>query len=204
MNHTSDIVKNGVVGLICLISLAAPFYLNIQPDVERLISFGSIAFIAVLSLHRRQILPLLLLIVLIKLLQLPISYFLKTLDTALVYYLSSALIDLVMAFCIVHYHNDAKLMSLFRAKKQAHVPQVFLMALLLAVSSLVACLQAVEYVIYTMDPGFYGDSKPWIYQHQHLIKVTLNTLFELSIWSLLLDPDRWKVLRKIQDKFLAP
>ncbi len=204
MNQTSDIVKNGIAGLLCLLSLAIPFYVDHQPDIERLVSFSAIAFIALLSLQRRHILPMLLLIVLIKLLQLPISYFLKTLDTALVYYLCSALIDLVMAFCIVHYHNDAKLMSLCRANKAGHVPQVFLMALLLAVSSLLACLQAVEYVIYTMDPGFYGDSKPWIYQHQRTIKLTLKTLFELSIWSLLLDPDRWKVLRKIQDKFLAP
>lgn len=184
--------------------MAAPFYLNHQPDFERMISFSSIIIIALFSLKRRQILPLLLLIVVIKLLQFPISYFLKTLDTALIYYLCSALIDLVMAFCIVHYHDDSALLKLCRAQRQGYVPQVYLMALLLAFSSLIACLQAMEYVIYTMDPAFYGKSVPWIYEHQHAIKLTLKTLFELSIWSLLLDPNRWKILQKIQNKFLAP
>ncbi len=204
MNQTSNVIRNIAAILLCIIAMAAPFYLDHQPDVERLISFSSIVAIALLSLHRRQILPLLLLIVIIKLLQFPISYFLKTLDTALVYYLCSALIDLIMAFCIVHYHDDSALLNLFRAKRQGYVPQVYLMALLLAVSSLISCLQAMEYVIYTMDPDFYGTSKPWIYQHQHAIKLTLKTLFELSIWSLLLDPNRWKILQKIQNKFLAP
>jgi hypothetical protein len=204
VNQTSDFLKNTAATLLCIIAMAAPFYLNHQPDFERLISFGSIAIIALFSLQRRQILPLLLLIVFIKLLQFPISYFLKTLDTALVYYLCSALIDLVMAFCIVHYHDDTALLKLFRAKRQGYVPQVYLMALLLAFSSLIACLQAMEYVIYTMDPSFYGKSKPWIYEHQHAIKLTLKTLFELSIWALLLDPNHWKILQKIQNKFLAP
>jgi hypothetical protein len=204
VNQTSHFLKNTAAVLLCIVAMAAPFYLDHQPDYERLISYGSLLVIALLSLHRRQILPLLLLIVIIKLLQFPISYFLKTLDTALVYYLCSALIDLVMAFCIVHYHYDRTLLKLFRANPQGYVPQVYLMALLLAFSSLTACLQAMEYVIYTMDPEFYGESKPWIYQHQHQIKLTLKTLFELSIWSLLLDPNRWRILLKIQNKFLAP
>ncbi|MDZ7868716.1 MAG: hypothetical protein U5L02_05855 [Rheinheimera sp.] len=148
--------------------------------------------------------PLLLLILMIKLLQLPISYFLKNIDTALVYYLCSALIDLLMAFCIVHYHNDRYLLKLFRSSGREQVPQVYLMALLLAISSLIACLQAMEYVIYTMDPTFYGKSTPWIYEHQRVIKQTLKTLFELSVWALLLDPNHWKILQKIQNKFLAP
>ncbi len=109
-----------------------------------------------------------------------------------------------MAFWIVHYHNDPYLLKLFNAKTHANVPQVYLMSLILAVSSLVSCLQSVEYVIYTQDPDFYKDSVPFLYQYQHGIKLTLNILFEACIWSLLLDPNRWKILQKIQDKFLEP
>ncbi len=189
---------------ICILLMAASLYFQRVPELVSRISFASLALIFLFSLHRRHIMPLLLLILAIKLLQLPISYFLKNLDTALVYYLCSALIDLLMAFCIVHYHNDRTLLKLCRSHDSGYVPQVYLMALLLAVSSLIACLQAMEYVIYTMDPEFYGKSTPWIYEHQRVIKQTLKTLFELSIWSLLLDPNRWKILQKIQNKFLTP
>jgi ABC-type Fe3+-siderophore transport system permease subunit len=189
---------------ICILLMAASLYFQRVPELVSRISFASLALIFLFSLHRRHIMPLLLLILVIKLLQLPISYFLKNLDTALVYYLCSALIDLLMAFCIVHYHNDRTLLKLCRSHDSGYVPQVYLMALLLAVSSLIACLQAMEYVIYTMDPEFYGKSMPWIYEHQRVIKQTLKTLFELSIWSLLLDPNRWKILQKIQNKFLTP
>ena len=189
---------------ICLVLMAASLYFQRVPELVSQISFASLALIFLLSLHRRHIMPLLLLILVIKLLQLPISYFLKNIDTALVYYLCSALIDLLMAFCIVHYHNDRYLLKLFRSNGREQVPQVYLMALLLAISSLIACLQAMEYVIYTMDPAFYGKSTPWIYEHQRVIKQTLKTLFELSIWALLLDPNHWKILQKIQNKFLAP
>ncbi len=189
---------------ICILLMAASLYFQRVPELVSRISFASLALIFLFSLHRRHIMPLLFLILVIKLLQLPISYFLKNLDTALVYYLCSALIDLSMAFCIVQYHNDRTLLKLCRSHNSGYVPQVYLMALLLAVSSLIACLQAMEYVIYTMDPEFYGKSMPWIYEHQRVIKQTLKTLFELSIWSLLLDPNRWKILQKIQNKFLAP
>ncbi len=189
---------------ICILLMAASLYFQRVPELVSRISFASLALIFLFSLHRRHIMPLLFLILVIKLLQLPISYFLKNLDTALVYYLCSALIDLLMAFCIVHYHNDRTLLKLCRSHDSGYVPQVYLMALLLAVSSLIACLQAMEYVIYTMDPEFYGKSMPWIYEHQRVIKQTLKTLFELSIWSLLLDPNRWKILQKIQNKFLTP
>jgi hypothetical protein len=109
-----------------------------------------------------------------------------------------------MAFWIVHYHNDRALLKFFQAKAQVNLPQVMLMAFLLAVSSLFSCLQAVEYIIYTQDPSFYRDSVPFLYEHQIAVKLTLKTLFDACIWSLLLDPNRWKILQKIQNKFLAP
>ncbi len=204
MSPQSVKFQNVAALVICIVLMAASLYFQRVPELVSTISFASLALIFLFSLHRRHVVPLLFLILMIKLLQLPISYFLKNIDTALVYYLCSALVDLLMAFCIVHYHNDRSLLRLCRSQTGEYVPQVYLMALLLAASSLISCLQAIEYVIYTMDKSFYGDSMPWIYEHQRVIKQTLKTLFELSIWSLLLEPNRWKILQKIQNKFLAP
>lgn len=218
MTQTQTALKTTAALLIFLVSTAAVLYLEISlaypqflppnvyssADVIRFISYLSFGCVVLFSLSRPHTLPLLMLILIIKLLQFPISLFLSNFDNALYYYLCSALLDLVMAFSIVHYHNDAFLLKTFNAKAQANVPQVYLMALLLAISSLVSCLQAVEYIIYTQDPSFYQGSIPFLYQHQLAIKLTLKMLFEACIWSLLLDPNRWKILQKIQNKFLAP
>lgn len=218
MTNSQALIKNIAALLIFVVSMAAVLFLELtlaypelvtptsfsDPNISRFISYFSFSCVVLLSLSKPHTLPLLSLVLVIKLLQFPISLFLSNFDNALYYYLCSALLDLVMAFWIVHYHNDAYLLKLFNAKTHANVPQVYLMSLILAVSSLVSCLQAVEYIIYRQVPSFYGDSFPLIYQYQHAIKLTLNTLFEACIWSLLLDPNRWKILQKIQNKFLAP
>lgn len=218
MTNTPSLIKNIAALLIFVISTAAVLFLELtlgypelfkptsfsSPDIIRFISYFSFSCVVLFSLSKSHTLPLLSLVLVIKLLQFPISLFLSNIDNALYYYLSSALLDLLMAFWIVHYHNDPYLLKLFNAKTHANVPQVYLMSLILAISSLVSCLQSVEYVIYNWDRDFYKDSVPFLYQYQHAIKLTLNTLFEVCIWSLLLDPNRWKILQKIQNKFLAP
>lgn len=195
--------RNSAVFLafICLITAGLFFELNKSPDLARLISYTSLGVVVVLSLKRPHILPLLMLVLLIKLMQIPISLFLKSFDTALFYYLSSALLDLLLAFFIVHYHNDEHLLRWCKAGAAQPVPQVFLMAALLAFSSLFAVLQAMEYIYYISNRELFGDSKPFLYQHQKLIKLSLKTLFEVCIWSLLLDPKRWPILVKIERRF---
>jgi len=195
--------RNSAVFLafICLITAGLFFELNKSADLARLVSYTSFGLVLVLSLKRPYILPLLMLVLLIKLLQIPISLFFKGFSTALYYYLSSALLDLLLAFFIVHYHNDEHLMRWFKAGAAQPVPQVFLMAALLAFSSLFAVLQAIEYILYFSNPNIFGGSKPFLYQHQKLIKLSLKTLFEVCIWSLLLDPKRWPILVKIERRF---
>jgi hypothetical protein len=218
VTQNNSILRNTVAFLIFIITTAAAVYLELsihfpnivystdygQPDIVRFVSYLSFSFVVLLSLKNQHTLPLLALLLCIKLLQFPISLFLNNFENALYYYLCSALLDLMMAFGVVHYHNDRYLLTIFNAKSNVHVPQVMLMAFLLAISSLFSCLQAVEYILYTLQPDLYEDSMPFLYTHQVAIKLTLKTLFDACVWSLLLDPNRWRILLKIQNKFLAP
>lgn len=58
--------------------------------------------------------------------------------------------------------------------------------------------------MFLFDENFYDQNPPLISSHQTEIKQVLKILFDLFICSLLLDPNRWKILQKIQNKFLAP
>ncbi len=166
-------------------------------------SFAIVFLIALFSINRRHNLPILLLVVMVKALALPIAYVLPN-HNAIMYYLASALIDLLMAFWLVMYHNDARLFRMFRVENPPHIPQVYLMALILFTSSFVSCIQSIEYLMFFFDENFYNESPPLVSSNQEEIKLVLNVLFDLCICSLLLDPNRWKILQKIQDKFLAP
>lgn len=196
-------MRNSAVFLafVCLTTAGLYFELNKSADYARLVSYTSLAIVVLLSLKRPQVLPLLMLVLLIKVLQIPISLYFDGFKSALYYYLSSALLDLLLAFFIVHYHNDEHLMRWFRVEIVKPVPQVFLMTALLAISSLFAVLQAIEYILYVSDKNFFGGNKPFLYLHQQQIKLTLKTLFEMCIWSLLLDPKRWPILVKIERRF---
>ncbi len=218
MTQNNSILKNTAAFLIFIVTTAAAVYLELSihfpdvvytahyshPDIVRFVSYLSFGFVVLFSLKKQETLPLLALLLGIKLLQFPISLFLNNFENALYYYLCSALLDLMMAFGVVHYHNDKYLLATFNAKSNVHVPQVMLMASLLAISSLFSCLQAVEYILYRFQPDLYQESMPFLYTHQVAIKLTLKTLFDACVWSLLLDPNRWRILRQIQNKFLAP
>ncbi len=190
-------------GILCLITLAASIHWRENSFAVIATSFTIVLLVALFSLNRRHNLPILLLIIAVKLIALPIAYVLPHLDT-IMYYLASAFIDLLMAFCLVIYHNDSRMFKWFRVENPEHVPQVYLMALMLAVSSFVSCLQSVEYLMFVFDQDFYDKSPPLISSHQGEIKQVLKFMFDLCICSLLLDPNRWKILQKIQNKFLAP
>ena len=116
MNTSQQMFRNSAVFLafVCLITAGLFFELNkTSTDLARIVSYVSLALVVVLSLKRPHVLPLLMLLLLIKLLQIPITIYFATLSTALYYYLSSALLDLLLAFFIVHYHNDEHLMRSF-------------------------------------------------------------------------------------------
>ncbi len=184
--------------------MGAAFFYSHDKQITTVISYASIALVAFFSRSSRHIWPLLILVIGIKLIQLPVSYFLRNVDIALAYYLCSALIDVLLAFFIVHYHHDSTLMRLTKAQSFSAVPQVYLMALILGLSALTSCLLAVEFIFFYFDQSFFADSDPIVYTYQNYIKQSLKLLFEACIWSLLLDPNRWKILQKIQNKFLAP
>lgn len=205
MKQPPEFVRNTVAAALFILAVAAGLYLALtkaDPTIIRLFSFVSLIAVILLSLRQRHKLPLLMLIGFVNILQYPISAVLMTVEVPIYYYLSSAMIDLLTAFFIVHYHNDPALLRLFKVQVKQDVPQVFLMALLLAVSSLISCLQVLEVIIYHTSPEFYADSLPFLYEYQRPIKLTLKTLFDICIWSLLLDPKRWRFLQKIQHRFM--
>ncbi len=198
-----DSVKDLAAGVLCVSTLAASIYFMSNATVVVALSFLMVFVVGLFSLSMRHILPILLLVCLIKLLALPIAYFIAELD-AFYYYLASAFVDLLMAFCIVFYHNDPVLLKLFKVNAPKFVPQVYLMATVLAISSMVYCVQSIEALMFVLDNSFYDDGPPLVSSHQEQIKLVIKILFDLTICSLLLDPNRWKILQKIQDKFLAP
>lgn len=198
------LLEKAVALTLFVTCMGAAFLYSHDKQITAVISYTSIALVAFFSRHDRHIWPLLVLVIGIKLIQLPVSYFLRNVEIALAYYLCSALIDVLMAFFIVHYHHDEGLLRFTKAKTFGAVPQVYLMALILGLSALTSCLLAVEFIFFYFDPSFFEDSDPLVYTYQNYIKQTLKFLFEVCIWSLLLDPNRWKILQKIQNKFLAP
>lgn len=205
MKQPPQYIRNTAAAALFILAVAVGLYLALNradPTIIRLFGFASLGAVILLSLRERYKLPLLLLIVLVNILQFPISAVLMTVEVPIYYYLASAMVDLLTAFFIVHYHNDPALLRFFKVTVKQDVPQVFLMALLLAVSSLVSCLQVLEVIIYHTNPDFYGDDLPLLYEYQRPIKLTLKTLFDICIWSLLLDPKRWRFLQKIQRRFM--
>lgn len=199
----SNYLKDFTAGVFCFSTLAASTYYRADATIVVAMSFLLVFVVATFSLSMRHILPILFLVFLVKLLALPIAYVLGDLDP-FTYYLASAFVDLLMAFCIVFYHNDPKLLQLFKVDKPKFVPQVYLMALVLAISSTVSCVQSIEALMFVLDDTFYDDGPPLVSSHQMVIKQIIKILFDLSVCSLLLDPNRWKFLQKIQNKFLAP
>lgn len=199
----SHYFKDLAAGVLCVGTLAASTYYRSDATIVVTFSFLMLVVIATLSISSRHVLPILFLVFVVKLLALPIAYILAEFDP-LNYYLASAFVDLLMAFCIVFYHNEPALLKLFKVDKPILVPQVYLMAFVLAISSTVSCAQSIEALMFVLDDSFYNDGPPIISSHQAQIKQIIKIMFDLTVWSLLLDPNRWKILQKIQNKFLAP
>lgn len=199
---TSHEIRHLLAGVLCISTLASSVYFRSDAAIVVTLSFFMVFIVGIFSTTLRHILPILFLVFLIKLLALPIAYILGDLDP-FTYYLASAFVDLLMAFCIVFYHKDPFLFKVFKVNEEKSVPQVYLMAIVLAISSIVSCVQSMEALMFVLDDTFYDDGPPLISSHQSEIKQVIKLLFDLTIWSLLLDPNRWKILQKIQNKFLA-
>ena len=113
-----------------------------------------------------------------------------------------SLLDLLLAFFIVHYHKDAALYRFFKVQEPARrVPQVYLLSLMLAVSSLVSFLLAAEVMLFYVDENFFDGATPFFHSIHKPVRLACKIMFDLAIWSMLLNPDHWRFLRRIEQRF---
>ena len=184
-----------------VISLVAVVYFREEAKIPFVLTAVIIILVAWGSSERREILPVLAIAIIIKIFETLLSFLYFELNT-IIYFMSFAMLDLVLAFAIVHYHNDPALLRLFRVRPpHRHVPQVFFMSFLLSLSSLLALALASEVIFYTLDPDFFAGEVPLVYSLAEPIRFGLKFAFDLAIWSLLLNPAHWSLLHKIQLKF---
>jgi hypothetical protein len=198
VNQLKNAVRDFCYLTMFLVSLTAVFWLT-----EHLFLFLNscllILLVAFITRHRREVWPILLVIFLL----ISIEFFIFiVLDEPMALFLVLSLFDLFIAFSIVHFHRDRSLLELCRVKSPVRqVPQVYLISLMLALSSLYSFLLGTEMVFYTLDKQIFNDVEPFFYSIYVPVKVTLKILFDLSICSLVLIPTRWKFLQKIEQRF---
>jgi hypothetical protein len=191
-------VKDILSVLLCVMSLTALFYVRFEPYWPVAISLCSLLCIALLRGRRQHLLPAIVIILLLKILEFILLYFVSDSFT-LFYLLAVSALDLGLAFMLANFYRAHILLRWCRvALPVPELPQVFLMAILLACSSLYNFLMAAEVMLYYADASLYQDSVPWFYRHSGLF----NTIFSLSLhllcWMLLLTPERWRWLHAVQ------
>lgn len=199
MNRAKKTAKDLLGLTICSLSLAAIFYFN-NAIFHYLATAIAIVTVGLSSLKRREILPILLLVVVVQVLEISLSLAINWMQ--LMHLTAVSLLDLLLAFFIVHYHKDPALYRICKVTEPTRsVPQVYLLSLLLACSSLFSFLIACEIMFYYVDENFFEGEVPFFYSISTSVKLTLKVLFDLAIWSLLLDPNRWRFLRRIEQRF---
>ncbi len=199
MNRAKNTANDVLCLTICALSLAAIFYFG-NTLYNYLATAIAILVVALFSFSRRENMPVLLFVIGVQLLEFSLSLMLERVQ--LLQLTAASLLDLLLAFCIVHYHNDPALYKFFKINQPAkRVPQVYLISLVLAFSSLFSFLMAGEVMFYYIDKTIFNGEIPFFYSISGPVKLTIKVLFDLAIWSLLLDPTRWKFLRKIEQRF---
>jgi hypothetical protein len=191
-------VRDTCYWAIFLLSLTAVFW--IESYVYLLINtFVMIFFVALMTNKFREVWPVLFITVLLVTIDLIIAF---SITEPLALFLLLSLFDLFIAFSIVHYHRDKFLLKICRVQfPSRQVPQVYIISFVLALSSLYSFLLGTEMVFYTLDKQIFAGSEPFFYSIYEPTKVAIKIMFDLSVWSLVLVPSRWRFLRKIEQRF---
>lgn len=201
MNRAKNTAKDLFCLTVCVLSLAAIFYFDTS-FYNYIATAIAILTVAVCSNNQRQNLPILVCVIFVQVLEFIVNMLLAGDKMLLLLLTLASLLDLLLAFFIVHYHKDRLLYRFCRVTEPARsVPQVYLLSVLLAFSSLFSFLLAGEIMFYYVDDNFFQGQVPFFYGLSGPVKLTLKVLFDLAIWSLLLDPARWWFLRKIEQRF---
>lgn len=195
--------KSAVKDILCFtcftLSLAAVFYFS-NVFYNYLASATAILCVYLFRKDHRENIPILLFVLGVILVELTLNVI--PAKAVLLKYTTLSLLDLLLAFLIVHYHNDSGIYRFFKVQEPAkRIPQVYLMSLVLACTSLLYFALASEVVLYHLDKNFYGGDEPFFHRMNWELGIFLKILFDLTIWSLLLDPNRWKFLRQIEQRY---
>ena len=199
MNRTKTTARDFFCLTVCALSLAGVFYFE-SHLYKYLATAIAIVVVGIFSLNRRENLPILLFVVGIQAVELALS--MLPAKIMLLQLTAASLLDLLLAFFIVHYHKDQALFRLFKVAEPAkRVPQVYLLSLVLAFSSLFSFLLAGEVMFYYLDENFFQGEIPFFHSLSGPVKLVFKAIFDLAIWSLLLDPAHWRFLRRIEQRF---
>jgi len=199
VNRAKNTAKDLLCLTVCALSLAGIFYYA-STSYNYLATAIAIVFVGVLSLNRRENFPILLFVVGIQAIELILTNL--PAKIMLLHLTAASLLDLLLAFFIVHYHRDPALYRLFKVQEPVkRVPQVYLLSLVLACSSLFSFLLAGEIMFYYLDENFFQGQVPFFHSLSGPVKLVFKATFDLAIWSLLLDPNHWKFLRRIEQRF---
>ena len=201
MNRAKNTAKDVLCLTICILSLAAIFHFEsiFYNHIATTIAILTVTFF---SRNQRQNLPILLCVICVQLIEFTVNMSLSAMRMHLLQLTLASLLDLLLAFFIVHYHKDRTLFRWCRVPEPARsVPQVYLLSVFLACSSLFSFLLAGEIMLFYVDENFFQGQVPFFHSISGPVKLTLKVLFDLAIWSLLLDPARWWFLRKIEQRF---
>lgn len=204
MNRAKYTAKDFTVLTICVSSLAAIFYFN-NVSYNYICTAIAVLFVGVLSNSRRENFPVLLFVLIVQAVEfLAVKLLAISLpqEQILLKLTAVSLLDLLLAFFIVHYHKDPELYRLFKVKEPAkRVPQVYLLSLALAITSLFTFMMAAEVMLFFVDENFFGGDVPFFHSISNPVRLACKIMFDLAIWSMLLNPDHWRFLRRIEQRF---
>jgi hypothetical protein len=189
---------NTAVVFCCAISLAATFYFRLDPAEVLAVAACSLVLIAFFATKQRSIFPILAIVLFIRLAEFALGFLLMT-SLPLTYLLVTGLVDLLFAFLLVHYHMDPALHKIFKSQPQrGHYPQVYLIAFLLAFSSLYHVLASAELLLHLMDKTIFGANVPFFFSTGPVVAIVIRLLVDLIVWSLLLPPGRIRLPARVQ------
>ncbi|WP_306519666.1 hypothetical protein [Rheinheimera sp.] len=183
--------------------MAATFILRDDQLQVAGVTVLSVLLIAFLGRNKNAIYPTLAIVLFIRFAEFLLGFLLMD-SLPLTYLLVTGLVDLLFAFLLVHYHMDPALHKLFKSQPQrGHYPQVYLIAFLLAFSSLYHVLGSAELMIHLMDKTVFGENIPFFFSTGPIVAIGIRLLVDLTVWSLLLAPGRIRLPARVQ-RWLNP
>jgi hypothetical protein len=199
VNRAKNTAKDFTGLTICILSLAAIFYFD--NVLYNYIATGiAVLVVGMLSNDRRENFPILLFVLVVQVVELLTR--LLPAEAMLLKLTAVSLLDLLLAFFIVHYHKDPALYKFFKVHEPAkRVPQVYLLSLALAVTSLFSFLMAAEVMLFYVDENIFQGTLPFFHGISNPVRLACKIMFDLAIWSMLLNPDHWRFLRRIEQRF---